>query len=417
MKPTVLFFLACISFFGLSAQENFLPGYIVTTSGDTVRGFVDYRNWKVNPTSIAFRQESAGSSTVYESTVIRAFSVADELYEGAFVEIETSPDKINELSYDPEFKIEKQATFLQCVIKGDKSLYYLINKEGIENFYIKQGDNYELLLYKKYTREVNYTRQVLDNKKYIGQLSQYLTGCSTLQSKVANVRYLKRELIKLFEAYYQCTGQGTNFSKKADKMKVELGVLAGITNSSMSVASRSYPWLDNADYEKSLDPSGGLYLTLVLPRNQGRFAIHNELIVARYTITGYYMDYVHEDNYTETDLKFSATQLKLNTLVRMRFPIKTIGVRLEAGMSNAHALSISAEKVNSKVFYSPPMIEKEDALNAKTYEAGLLAGIGLDYGRFSLTGRYERGSGPSKAVNTKTSLSRLYFLVGFRLSK
>ncbi len=27
-------------------QKNYLPGYIVTAANDTMKGYIDYRNWK-----------------------------------------------------------------------------------------------------------------------------------------------------------------------------------------------------------------------------------------------------------------------------------------------------------------------------------------------------------------------------------
>ncbi len=40
------------------AQENFLPGLVVTKSNDTLSGQIDYRNWRNNPARISFRSDA-----------------------------------------------------------------------------------------------------------------------------------------------------------------------------------------------------------------------------------------------------------------------------------------------------------------------------------------------------------------------
>jgi hypothetical protein len=414
MKKLTLALLGLIISIVAVSQENYLAGYIIRNAKDTVRGYIDYRNWKTNPASIHFKREMTAETMIYPPTHIAAFSVGDELYEAAEVDIEVSPDKVNELSYEFEFKIEKQIAFLQCLIQGDKSLFYLVNKVGKDNFYIKQESGFELLLYKQYARSVNSARQVLQNNKFTGQLAVYLNDCSI---KTGTSRYLKKDLSKLFEAYYECKGINPAFSKKVDKIKIEFGALTGILISSFDIESNTANAVSEADYEPSINLTGGVFLTLVLPRNQGRFAIQNELLLTSYNIKGHHLQYASEDNYTETAITVKATHLKLNTLARMKIPIQQVNLRLEAGMSNAYALSISADQVKTRVFYAPAETETSSAMNERKYEQGLVGGVGLDYNQFSLTARYERGNGLSQAVSVKTSFDRIFFMVGYQIGK
>lgn len=36
------------------AQKNLQPGAVITSRGDTLKGFIDYRNWEKNPIAIDF---------------------------------------------------------------------------------------------------------------------------------------------------------------------------------------------------------------------------------------------------------------------------------------------------------------------------------------------------------------------------
>jgi len=39
------------------SQENFTTGYVIKLNGDSISGYVDYRNWEINPTKIIFKDK------------------------------------------------------------------------------------------------------------------------------------------------------------------------------------------------------------------------------------------------------------------------------------------------------------------------------------------------------------------------
>ncbi len=78
-------------------QENYLPGYIITLKGDTLHGFIDYRNWDRNPDKISFKEKLSDNKLIYSSLIIKGFGVLDEIYESAIVETEISSDQTNNL--------------------------------------------------------------------------------------------------------------------------------------------------------------------------------------------------------------------------------------------------------------------------------------------------------------------------------
>ncbi|MGZ3814058.1 MAG: hypothetical protein ACXVJN_20060, partial [Mucilaginibacter sp.] len=56
-KLSVLFFLLPLI---SVAQSNYKPGYVVTLKGDTIHGFINYREWNKNPRQIAFKNDING---------------------------------------------------------------------------------------------------------------------------------------------------------------------------------------------------------------------------------------------------------------------------------------------------------------------------------------------------------------------
>ena len=63
-------------------QKNFLPGYVIQ-NGDTLKGFIDYRNWRVNPDAISFRRDLNSDERVFAPLEIDGFAVHDERYASA----------------------------------------------------------------------------------------------------------------------------------------------------------------------------------------------------------------------------------------------------------------------------------------------------------------------------------------------
>jgi hypothetical protein len=79
----LLIYFSTISF----SQENYVPGFIIKLNGDTTHGFIDYH--------------------------IRGFWVSDRIYESAVVQVETSPDDMDNLLYNGSFYYRTDSAFLE----------------------------------------------------------------------------------------------------------------------------------------------------------------------------------------------------------------------------------------------------------------------------------------------------------------
>jgi len=58
-----------------SAQSNYRPGYVVTLKGDTLNGFINYKDWDKNPKIIAFKPSLQADKTEYSGKDITAFTL------------------------------------------------------------------------------------------------------------------------------------------------------------------------------------------------------------------------------------------------------------------------------------------------------------------------------------------------------
>jgi len=397
-------------------QEAYLPAYIVSLNGDTIQGFIDYRNWGTNPEYIAFKNSPETEKTIYKPIDIRSFGVKDERYVSAIVNTEISSRNTNTLEQNAILNIKVDTAFLQTMISGDKSLFYYKNRSGIDNFYIKNQNEFQLLEYKKYIKFSGGPKILTENKKYVGQLMVYFNDCPSLQSKINQVKYSKKNLENLFLSYYACSQSEINFQKKTEKIKIESGFLVGASLTGLKFSgSTSFDYLLNTDYNQSIKGSAGLYLNLVIPRLRERWSIYNELLYTSYQVNGTYNDIQNENTYVNYYTEFGYSYFKINTLVRYQYPVGNFSFCLNAGMSNGFGFNEINYLEKVSIFYTTEHYKEGEAIDdPRTNEQGLVVGLGTKFKKLSLETRLEKANGMSKYPGLGSVTNRFYILVGYQ---
>ncbi len=411
----LLLLLGTLSFYTSYSQQNYIPGYIIGHNKDTINGFVDYRNWGNNPDFVKFKTDIDNNPYSFKPTDIIEFGVQDEIYVSGIINTEVTQLTMDNLEKDPQIKIKVDTAFLQTLFRGKKELYYYKNRDGRENFYIKLDKEFELLIYKKYLKLQDAKNVIIENKKYLGQLVVYLNDCSTIQSKINNTSYKKNSLYSLFQYYNECSPSDISFQKKRKKISTEIGVLAGSSLTSLKFSGDNFGYLINADYNQSINLCAGLFFDLVLPRNQGKWSINNELLFSTYNVKGKYEDFENENSYSITTTKIGYSYLKINSLVRFKYPIGPIFLYFNGGMSNGFAINeTNYKKIESKFYGIEREVEELALDNIRKYEQGFILGTGIKYKNYSFEIRAEKGNGMSLYTTLNSTTKRYYFLLGFR---
>lgn len=416
IRKISLAILASFIFQTSFCQENYIPGYVIS-KGDTLRGYVDYRNWAGNPDKIAFKENLSDKASIYTPLDIKGFGVLDEIYESAIIQTEVSPKNIDnitdEIYYNADLVLESDTTFLQTIIQGKKSLYYYMNRIGKDQFYIRQDSSYQFLIYKEYLITSEGHHGTAERKQYLNQLTSYLMACPGIQSKIRSTTYSRKSMENLFRYYYAGTRSTLQFQKKTEKVLVEYGVFAGL--SLTSVKFNLFPYLEFADFNTSKNFSGGLFLELFPPRNQRRWSLCNELIYSSYEANGIYKDYTSEYRYNLYYTTIGFSYLKMNNMVRYKYPIGDFFVYLNAGISNGFAISETNNLRKENYLYSSQNVQEIKALEStRKYEQGYIIGLGARHKKCSFELRYERGNGMSDASRLQSAISRYFFLLGYQ---
>lgn len=401
-----------VSTFG---QSNYQSGYLINLKGDTLKGYIDYRNWGINPGKISFKKTTNDQAKVYTPLDVKKFWVADELYEGGIVKIETSTRNITKLTYLSELQFRQDTVFLQAAMQGVKDLYYYKDKNRNLHFFIKQDSVLELLIFKKYFKQVKNKRVLALNHGYIGQLSLYFRDCPGIQSNLSKVEYTLESLQKLFLDYYTCSGNNIVFQKGREKNRSHFGIIGGLSMTQLDFRGNLFADLVDTDFPRSNDLSAGLFLDYILSRNQNKWSIYNELLFTSYKVRSQGGFYEHEDNYSTTETAIGHSYIKLNNLLRFKYPIKSVFLFVNAGLSNGLSIGDTNYKKEEVKFFSSERIEEGKVIDdMRKYEQGYIFGLGAGIKNFTLDIRFEYGNGFSDYTSLSARTKRYYFLLGYR---
>ncbi|WP_187270174.1 outer membrane beta-barrel protein [Pontibacter qinzhouensis] len=144
---------------------------MVTTAGDTVQGFINYKEWVLSPTSFSFKKSATDpavtefdvhAASYFEITGLEAY----QRYEGP---ITTNVTDLKNLTYNTSLEVTNATVFLKVLEKGEivKLLSYTDMLKT--RFFVQEQHNAQPqeLYYNLY---LNSQRKVVTQKGYIGQL-------------------------------------------------------------------------------------------------------------------------------------------------------------------------------------------------------------------------------------------------------
>ncbi|WP_031526409.1 outer membrane beta-barrel protein [Dyadobacter crusticola] len=412
-----LFAFLLITFHYAKAQKSFEPGYLLVFANDTLNGYVDYKNWSRNPETISFRSAPGDAAKTYGLDEIEGFYVHGERYIKAEVDVNTSPSTIDELSHSPLPKLEKRTAFLMFINSGPKSLYYLKGRDDRVQLYISDKPGvYELLVDHRYLAS-NASKQVVTVNQYRDQLKKFFSDCEGVMTDKRKIFYSSKAISQLFDRYYaQCASTKPAVSYKSPTSVSQFGVVAGLSGSRLSFEGVYDPRLVNGNFPVSYHATGGLFLNLLVPRLKQRISIYNELAFVSYKTSIVDETRYAGENYNRWTSTMGYNYIKLANMVRYYIPAGGLKLFVNAGISNALAISETNEEIIESRFYNPqPVVSRNIVLGAtRKHELGLVAGVGATYRKFGAEFRYESTNGMSSLLDLKSKVKRSYFLVSYR---
>lgn len=156
------------------AQSNYHQGYVLKNNGDTLKGYVDYREWERSPKSIEFKLSKTDKDPMeFTPQSIREFRITGMEYYISYTGI-VSMDKTEFPDIPVGLDTSKmlKSIFLKQVTSGKHLTLYHQKDDTKSRFFIAatNGPIIELKYYQYYSDGSNVT----ESPRFKGQLSYYI---------------------------------------------------------------------------------------------------------------------------------------------------------------------------------------------------------------------------------------------------
>jgi hypothetical protein len=200
------------------AQSNYKPGDVVTAKGDTVAGFINYKEWDKNPYTITFQNSLQGQKVEYSSKNIAAFTVTGyEKYRSFNMRL--SQDYIDHERLNPWLDTVKKAdtVFLRTITAGKYLTLFSFKDKIKQRFFISNGGSKPVeLVYHVYLDTV-YQTEVHTIETYKIQLQKliaaYKPGDQKLVDEVQRTIYNEGSLSEIVYNINGTSGQQMNVAR------------------------------------------------------------------------------------------------------------------------------------------------------------------------------------------------------------
>jgi hypothetical protein len=191
-----------------SAQSNYKPGYVVTLKGDTLRGFINYRNWDGNPTAIKFKVSPKSNIQKLSVHDINFFSVTNKAeYRRYAGPISRDPTNMEKIIYERDTSFRMDTVFLELLQKGKNIALYAYTDDLKTRFYVGENPDYtpNELVYRLYHDvSVSTTGGTVNENTYMRQLlalaAKYNALSDTMPVDIENSGYREQYLIEIAQA-------------------------------------------------------------------------------------------------------------------------------------------------------------------------------------------------------------------------
>lgn len=413
----------------ICCSQNYLPVSLVTKAQDSITGFVLEPDWNVNPQKISFRKTLEGDDIIYSTSNLKSFTVLNITYVSAYVNHLTRGRDIN-LESKNNIKYQEDSVFLEVLVQGPKSLYALTNQSGYHNYYVKNQDEYKLLIYEKYFEKDGAKTLKKENKNYIGLLKYYLQDCPKVKGKFDRLIYDRISFISLFNKYYSCfegnetsgivkNKQSVRVKRKKKNTNFKSSVFVGMGISEIELYNAGVEYLREADVTSSNPIMLGYGFKLSAPNVIKWISFKNEIMFSSSAHTGKYSIEESVDKLIEYEWEVSYGGIKTNHMLNFDYHISDkFFVYVDGG------ISFSSRKFSNNNLTRTITYSDDFGSLVRVYETSLLSetknlvynpvfGAGVGYWKFSLAYRYDFPTKLSAAYSTRAKEQVIYFILKY----
>jgi hypothetical protein len=262
-----------------NAQSNYKPGYIVTATGDTLKGSVDLREWENNPHNVYFKSQSDVKN--YTAKEIRAFGTSNVTYDQYMGPISTDETNVSRLSTGRDTSYKQDTTFLKVIQRGANVTLFSYVDNLKSRYFIAENQNnrpYELIyrIYHTPDRGVEtHNENVFVSQLY--ELAQkYNPASDELRLNIEKSQYNGPELKKITEKINKMTTDTKDYGTGS---AIEFFAGAGVSINAMKLTG-TFPFY-NAPNNNAVWPTLSVGANIYTNSNVRQFAFRVEVLFTK----------------------------------------------------------------------------------------------------------------------------------------
>lgn len=388
----------------VSAQRNYVPAVITTLKNDSLRGFIDYRNWNISPSEIRFKESlTDAKDRHFGPGEISGFRIAqpDEAYISHQLKMDITHQELNNLDGPVERVSQDTIVFFRVVQTGSVNLYVYTDKHSRNHYiYEKDGVIKELEYIRAYVNNSSGSG-IYENKLYKEQLTEIFKDCPAVAKRASHLNYNETDLSNVFIAYNNCKNPAAaKIPEKKVKAGLAFGVMAGVSFNSFRFTGPGYIF-DGSKYTSSSAPIAGLFLEVPFSRNRRQLCLMNELLYRSEKTNGI-------TRIGTTSFNFSFVQL--STMLRYTYPKGSVRPYATFGIGNSLIVSTKENLLIRNTGSS-----KSVAIDGpRNLEQSLLFGIGAQLRHVNAEVRYAPNNGWSPYADSGVKVKSIQLLAGYR---
>lgn len=402
-------------------QKNFVPGYLILPSRDTISGLVDDQNWDRNPTAVNFRKSKEAETERYTARQIAGFGILQgDTYRQSSVQIDKTPVRFEELLADSRPVLILDTVFLLELVRGEVSLYHLLDENHKSHFFIQKEDGpLAELIQRNYVTYKNNQALLGTANQYKDQLKySYLMECTALQPRIAKTAYDKAALSALIQEHNVCLNPAAPVKAQAMGEHVrKFGLVGGLNFVNYKFTSAGYKYLTKTVFDWQRNPMVGISFQLLLPRSRHKWSIYNELTWKQHHTQGHF---ITDDSYYtgRGTITIKANYIGLTSLLRYTWMNQNYQPFFNAGLAANAASTITTHLWGHEQYRTYERTFERDILeNPSKFEGAIVAGAGIKRKKMAAEIRAERGYGylnPYVEISTRKMM--LAFLLSYQLN-
>jgi hypothetical protein len=285
------------------SQTNFQKGYVIKSAGDTLHGYIDYKEWNRNPQKISFKANNLNQATqVLGPSDIYGFSVNGfEQYRSYQGKVSMSRTQGTNLSIDIDTSSDVVSTFLKLLVNAKPIMLYSYTDILKSRYFVQENDAAPIELkydvyYKPNNAEYHETTVVKsdDYKRQLIVLAVKNSSSSqAVIDKVNTMHYSEADITNIIEVI-----DNKHAEKKAQNAGIRLFAGALVNYSKTKFAGN-----DAFSYAKPGNYTGPVFslgADLFNNSHLQKFILRAELTLSWIKPSYYLTDYDYADSYAAT---------------------------------------------------------------------------------------------------------------------